>query len=72
MAYKAYNFRLPDTVNDHLNELSKISGLNRTEFIINAIESAYDSMNGNPKMKSVMQQLQNMRNELFGFGGSES
>ena len=53
----AITFRAPSDVIRQLDELCNMMGIKRSEFIITAITSEYDKLNGNPQMKQMMEQL---------------
>ena len=50
-------FRAPTEVIRQLDELCAMSGMKRSEFFINAICSEYDKMQGNPKLKDMLEQF---------------
>ena len=50
-------FRAPAEVIRQLDELCAMSGIKRSEFIISAITSEYDKMQGNPKLKDMLEQF---------------
>ena len=50
-------FRAPASVIVQLDELCKMMGIKRGEFLISAITSEYDKMQGNPKLKDMLEQF---------------
>lgn len=50
-------FRAPKEVIRQLDELCKIQGIKRGEFLISAITTEYDKMQGNPMLKEMMEQM---------------
>lgn len=46
----AVTFRCDVAVADQLDELCRMMGIKRSEFLISAITSEYDKMQGNPKL----------------------
>lgn len=74
--------RLSSSVIDQLDELCKVSASRRSEIISNLIIAEYDRLQGNPKMKEIMQQMVELEQALKGlqvsgddksvlFGGNE-
>lgn len=53
----AVTFRCDLSVVDQLDEICKLSGIKRSEFLIGAITAEYDRLQGNPKMKEMLEQL---------------
>lgn len=64
---RTLNFRIPLETISHMDELRMLSGQNRTQFVVSCIESAYDSMKGNPKLASLLEQMQSIREQLENF-----
>lgn len=62
-------FRLPVDVLEQLDELCKLTDAKRSEIIINLIISEYDRIQGNPKMKEIMQQMVELEQALKGIQG---
>ena len=56
----AVTFRCDVAVADQLDELCRMMGIKRSEFLISAITSEYDKMQGNPKLKDMLEQLKQM------------
>ena len=54
---QAITFRAPSDVVRQLDELCNMMGIKRSEFIVTAITSEYDKLQGNPQMKRMMEQL---------------
>lgn len=50
-------FRIPEETLAHLDEMVQILGTNRTAFICLKIEQEYEAMQGNPKMKKMLEAL---------------
>lgn len=53
-------FRAPASVIVQLDELCKMMGIKRGEFLISAITAEYDRMQGNPQMKKMMVQMRHI------------
>lgn len=65
-------FRCPIDVEKQLNEICAVSGIKRSQFIIGCITSEYDKLQGNPKLKEMLEQFKTISNtmrELTGQGG---
>lgn len=54
---KAITFRCDVSVIEQLDEICKLSGIKRSDFLIGAITTEYDKLQGNPKMKEMLEQL---------------
>jgi predicted DNA-binding protein len=50
-------FRIPEETLAHLDEMVQILGTNRTAFLCLKIEQEYEAMQGNPKMKRMLEAL---------------
>lgn len=50
-------FRAPASVVAQLDEICRMSGMKRSEFIVSAVTSEYDKINGNPQMKKMLEQM---------------
>lgn len=50
-------FRAPVSVIEQLDELCRFTGIKRSEFLIAAITSEYDRIQGNPQVKKVLEEL---------------
>lgn len=53
----AVTFRCDVAVADQLDEICRMMGIKRSEFLITAITSEYDRLQGNPKMKEMLEQM---------------
>lgn len=53
----AVTFRCDVAVADQLDVLCRMMGIKRSEFLISAITSEYDKMQGNPKLKDILEQF---------------
>lgn len=53
----AVTFRCDVAIAEQLDEICKLLGCKRSEFLITAITSQYDEMQGNPKMKAMLSQM---------------
>lgn len=60
----AVTFRCDVSVVNQLDELCKFMGVKRSEFLITAITSEYDRIQGNPKLKEIMEQIRVMSNKV--------
>lgn len=56
----AVTFRCDVAVVDQLDELCRMMGVKRSEFLITAITSEYDKLQGNPKIKEMLEQMKNI------------
>lgn len=61
---QAITFRAPTYVVDQLDELCSMSRVKRSEFIIACITSEYDKVNGNPKLKEIMEQFRAISDQM--------
>ena len=50
-------FRAQTDIVNQLDELCRMMGIKRSEFLISAITSEYDKMQGNPKLKDMLEQF---------------
>lgn len=57
-------FRAPIEVVEQLDELCRMSGIKRSEFIIACITSEYDKMDGNPKLREIMEQFRAISEQM--------
>lgn len=53
----AVTFRCDVAVADQLDALCRMIGIKRSEFLISAITSEYDKLQGNPKLKDMLEQF---------------
>jgi hypothetical protein len=60
----AVTFRCDVAVADQLDELCRMMGIKRSEFLISAITSEYDKMQGNPKMKEMLEQFKQIADTM--------
>ena len=56
----AVTFRCDSAVAAQLDELCRMMGIKRSEFLISAITSEYDKMQGNPKLKDMLEQFRHI------------
>lgn len=56
----AVTFRCDVAVADQLDELCRMLGLKRSAFLISAITSEYDRLQGNPKLKDMLKQFKHI------------
>ena len=64
----AVTFRCDVSVADQLDELCRMMGIKRSEFLISAITSEYDKMQGNPKLKDMLISIHALLAESDMFG----
>ena len=69
VANKPYNFRLSPEVNEHLDFLSRVTGMTRTSLITSWIELEYDRYNGNPELRKLLAQMKDMEAQMKGMLG---
>jgi predicted transcriptional regulator len=50
-------FRCEDAVAEQLDEICRLSGMKRGDFLISAITAEYDRLQGNPQMKKMLEQM---------------
>lgn len=62
-------FRAPKDVINQLDELCRILGVKRGEFIIVCITSEYDKINGDPKLKEILEQFRGIKEKIKGLTG---
>lgn len=72
MATKVTGVRLKPETLEHLDELSKISGMNRSQFLTVLIDAEHDRVMGNPKLKAVLAQMDVLRSQLADLSGHEA
>lgn len=53
----AVTFRCDVAVAAQLDDLCRMMGIKRSEFLVSAITSEYDKMQGNPKLKDMLEQF---------------
>lgn len=68
----AVTFRCDVAVADQLDELCTVMGIKRSEFLISAITSEYDRMQGNPKMKEMLEQFKQIAETMKQMTGQAS
>lgn len=51
------SFRIPVSVLAQLDEMCKLSNTKRSELVINLITVEYDKLQGNPKVKEIIQKM---------------
>ena len=61
---QAITFRAPTEVVEQLDELCRMAGIKRSEFIIGCITCEHDKMNGNPKLKEIMEQFRAISEQM--------
>lgn len=61
---QAITFRAPTEVVEQLDELCRMACIKRSEFIIGCITSEHDKMNGNPKLKEIMEQFRAISEQM--------
>lgn len=61
---QAITFRAPTEVVEQLDELCRMAGIKRSEFIIGCITSEHDKMIGNPKLKEIMEQFRAISDQM--------
>lgn len=54
---KQLSFRMPLSYFDMLDELCKVSGMSRGQYLMSSIEADYEKMEGNPKAKELLEQM---------------
>lgn len=62
-------FRCPVEVVEQLDELCRVAGCKRSEFFITSITSEYDKLNGNPKLKAIMEQFKAITEQMKELSG---
>ena len=65
-------FRAPTEVIRQLDELCSMSGIKRSEFLVNAICSEFDKVNGNPKLKKMLEQMREIAETMKQMNGEFS
>lgn len=68
----AVTFRCDVAVADQLDELCRMMGIKRSEFLITAITSEYDKLQGNPKMKEMLEQMKQIAETMKQMTGQAS
>lgn len=65
----AVTFRCDCAVAAQLDVLCRMMGIKRSEFLISAITSEYDKMQGNPKLKDMLEQFRQITETIKQFTG---
>ena len=65
-------FRCDVAVSEQLDEICRMMGIKRSEFLITAITSEYDRLQGNPKMKEMLEQMKQITETVKQFTGQAS
>lgn len=60
----AVTFRCDVAVADQLDEICRMLDIKRSEFLISAITSEYDKMNGNSQMKKMLEQMKQIADTM--------
>lgn len=68
----AVTFRCDFAVADQLDEICRMMGIKRSEFLITAITSEYDKLQGNPKMKEMLEQMKQIADTMKQLTGQAS
>lgn len=68
----AVTFRCDVAVADQLDEICRMMGIKRSEFLIIAITSEYDKLQGNPKMKEMLDQMKKIADTMKQLTGQAS
>lgn len=68
----AVTFRCDVAVADQLDEICRMMGIKRSEFLITAITSEYDKLQGNPKMKEILDQMKKIADTMKQLTGQAS
>lgn len=68
----AVTFRCDVAVADQLDEICRMLGIKRSEFLITAITSEYDKLQGNPKMKEMLEQMKQIADTMKQLTGQAS
>lgn len=68
----AVTFRCDVAVADQLDEICRMMGIKRSEFLITAITSEYDKLQGNPKMKEMLGQMKKIADTMKQLTGQAS
>lgn len=68
----AVTFRCDVAVADQLDEICRMMGIKRSEFLITAITSEYDKLQGNPKMKEMLDQMKKIADTMKQLTGQAS
>ena len=62
-------FRAPTEVVRQLDELCAMSGIKRSEFLIDAICAEYEKVNGNPQLKKMLEQMKQIAETMKQMNG---
>ena len=60
----AITFRCSTSVCNQLDELCRMAGIKRSEFITACVTTEYDKMQGNPKLKEIMEQFRSISEQM--------
>lgn len=61
--------RVTDEVASHLSELATIAGVSKTQWVVLSIEGEYDKLQGNPKLKSLLDDMKTINDKIKAFSG---
>lgn len=67
----AVTFRCDVAVANQLDELCRMMGIKRSAFLISAITSEYDKMQGNPKLKDIFEQFKQITETMKQMTGQD-
>lgn len=59
--------RMPVDVVEKLDILCKVSGIKRSQYIINMIVTDYDTFNGNPELKELLATMKSLSEKFNSF-----
>lgn len=62
-------FRCPDYILAQLDELCQFSGTTRGQFFIECISSEYDKLQGNPKLKEMLETMKQLAEQAKALSG---
>lgn len=68
----AVTFRCDVAVAEQLDEICRMMGIKRSEFLITAITSEYDKLQGNPRMKEMLEQMRQIADTMKQLTGQAS
>lgn len=69
MPSKVTGVRLKPVTVERLDMLAELSGMSRAEFLNTLINSEYDRVTGNPKLKALLEQMQVLKRQLDELNG---
>lgn len=65
----AITFRIPSEDAEHLDELCRLNDVKRGEFLLSAIRTSYDKLQGSPQLTALLEQMKELTELANKFAG---